>query len=76
MFNTIAYYLGYGLTTEETTQNSHHEKCAGDQFKISELKEEEEWSLVEKSFQKGMSLVNICTVNTYNSNLNKVKFSI
>jgi len=52
MLNTLAYYLGYGASSaeEQEIQQSLHqeEEVSVDQFKISELKEENGWDLIEK----------------------------
>jgi len=50
MLNTLAYYLGYGTASaaEEEIQQQVQQDAAGDDFKISELKEENGWDLIEK----------------------------
>ena len=52
MLNTLAYYLGYGASSaeeQEIQQSLHQEEDVSvDQFKISELKEENGWDLIEK----------------------------
>ena len=49
MLNTLAYYLGYGAASaEEEIQQQVQQDAAGDDFKISELKEENGWDLIEK----------------------------
>lgn len=57
MFNTLAYYLGYGPTTEDNSKDSYYHQNAGGKFKINDLKEEDGWGLIEKSFQEGLQLV-------------------
>ena len=55
MLNTLAYYLGYGASSaeeQEIQQSLHQEEDVSvDQFKISELKEENGWDLIEKKGQ-------------------------
>ena len=54
MFNTLAYYLGYGPTTEDNSEDSYYHRNASDEFEINDLKEEGGWGLVEKFSQKGL----------------------
>ena len=65
MFNTLAYYLGYGPTTEDNSEDYYYHQNEGDEFKINYLKEEGGWGLVEKSSQKGLQPVGLNSIVIY-----------
>ena len=65
MFNTLAYYLGYGPTTEDNSEDYCYHQIESNEFKINYFKEEDGWGLVEKSSQKGLQLVGLNPIVIY-----------